>query len=71
MYFEETDEEFDERMNSPGWLMETEYRELYNIFKRTTGPTETRAELAGRWSGVSREGFGRRERTPWRGGRHG
>ena len=57
MYFEETDEEFDERMNSPGWRMETEYRELYNIFKRTTGPTETRAELAGRWSGgVWKEG---------------
>ena len=24
MYFEETDEEFDERMNSPGWRIETE-----------------------------------------------
>ena len=51
MFFEETDEEFEGRMDSPGWRMEVEYREFYNIFRKTVGPAETRAEMTERWLG--------------------
>ena len=58
MFFEETDEEFEERMDSPGWRMEAEYREFYNIIRRkTVGPAETRAEMTERWlGGIWKEG---------------
>ena len=65
---EETDEEFARRMNAVGTIIEMEYRELYNIFRKTAGPADTHAVLAERYSGGV---FGRRERPPWRGGRHG
>ena len=62
-YFEETDEEFARRMNAVGTIIEMEYRELYNIFRKTAGPADTHAVLAERYSGgVWKEGKAALER---------
>ena len=64
MFFEETDEEFEERMDSPGWRVEAEYWEFYNIFRKTVGPAETRAEMTERWlGGIWKEGKDALERS--------
>ena len=56
-YFEETDEEFARRMSAVGTIIEMEYRELYNIFRKTAVPADTHAVLAERYSGgVWKEG---------------
>ena len=61
MLFGETDEEFDERMDCPGFRVEEEYRAFYYILTEALGPVVKRAELTGIW----KEGMDSLERR-WR-----
>ena len=41
MMYEETEEEYRERLHSASWIAEQEYCELYRLYSRAAPPDET------------------------------